>query len=102
MLVPLTPCMAVAAVANRGRTSFAVRTLRLNDNEIQEINYVTQLYSIDCIFYRETCPEIDPQYFNGQFMSLKGSRWGLLDKLEEPFVNKDTIGPYANPFLDLS
>lgn len=91
MLVPLTPCMAVAAVASHGRTSPTVRTLRLNNAEIQEINYIIQLYSIDCIFYRETRPEIDPQYFNGQFMSLKGSRWPLIDKFAEPFVKKDTL-----------
>lgn len=88
LLVPLTPCMAVAALVHRDCKSPGIRTLRLNNHELREINRVTHIYSIDCIFYREMRPEIDNTYFNGSFMTLKDRRWRLLEEMAEPFSDK--------------
>lgn len=81
LMIPLLPQMAVACIYSSNLPR-QIRTIRLTDSEVRDLNHSTQIYSSKYLFYRSLKPHIDDRYFNGKFMQIRDHRLPFLENLK--------------------
>lgn len=79
IVVPITPNVAVFYCRpNRFRTEPRLMTLLLSEDEVTLLNNTVQIYSCECLFYRQEKPVLLPVYKDGNFR-----RYGTDDPLDD-------------------
>jgi hypothetical protein len=90
-LCPVTPNTAL--IFYRGSSPYrkTIKVVELISSDVDQVNFLTQIYSGKYLFYRNRKPLLIDQYFNGIFSKLIDHRSPFVEKLVEPFECRDNL-----------
>lgn len=87
-LVPLTPTLAVAYdCPSQYHVSANFAAIRLSHNEVEEVNWLTQVYSAQCLFYRSQLPSDLTSFQMGKHQQVRYHQNAWLDALMDTIAN---------------
>jgi hypothetical protein len=84
IILPLTPCTAVMFIQpTQYSTEPRLGLLELSEDEANFINYATQVYSCDSLFYRSQKPELVEDFTCQEFMNFQFNQHPWIEELTQ-------------------
>ncbi len=89
IILPLTPCTAVMFVRPRQYlTEPRLGILNLDESEVDFINYFTQVYSCDFVFYRSQKPQLTNDFTCHRFLDFECHQHPWIEELTSDLAKR--------------